>query len=163
MSGGAALLLRLVAAGLICSGLLSLSGGGPQREILRFGCACLTVIVLMSALEKVELPSGRLAAYEDRIQQRVETARQESREALLAQIVRELEQEVERQLTEVGLRGSCQVTCTAEEGGQLTVTGVRITCQEGAEAAWEELRQTLAARLGISAQAVILEETEEKE
>ncbi len=160
MSGGLGLLLRLVAAGLICSGLLSLSGSGPQREILRFGCACLTVIVLMSALEKVELPSGQLAACEDSVRQRVEAARQESREELLAQIARELEQEVERQLTEAGLRGSCQVTCAAEEGGQLTVTGVRIVGRDGSDAEWEALRQTLAARLGISAQTVILEKTE---
>lgn len=160
MSGGIALLLRLVAAGLVCGGLLSLGGSGPQREILRFGCACLTVIVLMTALERVELPSGQLSACEERVRQLVETAQQESRDALFSRIVRELEQELERQLAEAGLSGDCIVTCAAEPDGQLRVVGVRIVCRDGDGTAWTTLRQSLAAQLGISAQAIILEETE---
>ena len=54
MTAVALALLRLAGAGLICGGLLALGGTGSRREILRFGCACLMVILVLDLLRQAD-------------------------------------------------------------------------------------------------------------
>ena len=72
-------LLRLAGAGLICGGLLALAGTGSRREILRFGCACLMVILVLDLLRQTDLPEDFPSRYESQVREQVDAALEEDR------------------------------------------------------------------------------------
>ena len=70
-------LLRLTAAGALCGALLSLGGSGARKEILRFCCACVMLILVLTTLQGQTLPELPFSAYEAELDQTVEQARQD--------------------------------------------------------------------------------------
>ena len=65
-----AAVVKLVCAGLLCAGMLTLAGGA-QKELLRFGCACLMVVLLLSVLRQTQLPALDTGWYEEQVRQQV--------------------------------------------------------------------------------------------
>ena len=82
---------RILGLGLVCGALLTLGGSG-QKEILRLGCACLTVVVLLSMLQRTPIPAFDLSRYENIVQQRVDETQTELRRAALRETEAQLEQ-----------------------------------------------------------------------
>lgn len=150
-------LVKLVAAGLVCGGLLTLSGGA-QKEILRFGCACLMVILLLSLLRQTDLPAFDTGWYESQVQSQVDDAQQEARRARLEQTELALEQELERQSTALGLNCTFTVTCAADDAGQVTVRQVKAGYLSGPREKLQELRQSIALQLGVSLEQITIQE-----
>ena len=90
-------LIRLAGAGLICGGLLALGGAGSRREILRFGCACLMVILVLDLLRQADLPEAFPSRYEAHVREQVDAALEEGRRARLEETALALSRELERQ------------------------------------------------------------------
>lgn len=158
MTGLTSGLLRLVTVGIVCGMLLNLGGKGPLREILRFGCACLTVVVLLTVLRQTQLPAGRLAAYEDRLQVQVEQSQQDIRTALLKETQRGLAEELERQARTFSLDCDVSVACRADREGLVTVEGVEISYRCGPRDRLQELRQAIGGQLAIPLENIVVKE-----
>lgn len=159
MSGLMAGLTKLVAAGLICGGLLSLAAGA-QKEILRFGCSCLLVILLMTFLKTgvLSLPSG--AWYQNEAWQQVEDAAKETRAKLLKQICSDLEHEVERQAQSRDLSCSTRVICTVDGHGVVSVVQVQVDYHSGPREELTELRRWIADELSVAEAEIVIQEVE---
>lgn len=152
-------LFQLAAAGLACGLILSLCGKGSRREVLRFGCACVTVVVLLTLLRGAELPWGSLEGYQAQLQLEIDRAQAENRQAVLEQTRLSLAEELERQGAAMGLHCKIEVRCAADREGRVTVEQVLITCLTENREALSRLKQTAAAQLGIGEeQVLILEE-----
>ena len=151
-------LYQLAAAGLFCACLLSLGGRDGQKEILRFACACLMVVLLLNLLGKTSLPAGDLARFEGQVQGAVDDALRENREALLEQTALALGQEVERQAAALSLDCAAELACTADGEGRVTVHSVTILYRSGPREALETLRQTIAAQLALSEGQITIQE-----
>lgn len=158
MSGLTGVLLRLVTTGILCGVLLSLGGKGPLREILRFGCACLTVVVLLTILRQSQVPAGVLSGYEGQLQARVEQTQQNTRQAVLSQAEQALEAELERQAVEYSLSSVVTVDCRADQEGAVTVEMVEITYRSGPRDRLQELRQSIAGQLALPVERIIVKE-----
>ena len=152
-----AAVVKLVCAGLLCAGMLTLAGGA-QKELLRFGCACLMVVLLLSILRQTQLPALDTGWYEEQVRQQVEEAQKQTRQAQLEQTQGQLAAELERQAAGLGLTCTVEVTCTADSQGRVTVQQVRVGYGSGPREQLEQLRQQVCAQLGVSPGQVIIQE-----
>lgn len=153
-------LYQITAIGLVCGSLLSLCGSGGQREILRLGCACLTVIVLLSALQKTELPALDLRRYEEAVRPQVDRAGQELQDATLVQTERLLAEQLEQQAAGMGLDCGFTVVCHADSANNVTVRQVECRYRGGPREDLVELRERIKGQLAVEdGQIVIQEET----
>lgn len=152
-----AALIKLVTVGLVCAALLTLSGGA-QKELLRFGCACLMVVVLLSVLRQTQLPALDTGWYEAQVQQQVEEAQAQVRQTQLDQTGQDLARELERQAAALGLTCTVEVTCTADDEGRVTVEQVTVDYRSGPRETLEQLRQQFCAQLGIATGQIIIQE-----
>ena len=152
-----AAVVKLVCAGLVCAGILTLAGGA-QKELLRFGCACLMVVLLLSVLRQTQLPALDTGWYEDQVRQQVEEAQKQTRQAQLEQTQGQLAAELEKQAAGLGLTCTVEVTCTADDEGRVTVQQVRIGYHGGPREQLEPLRQQFCAQLGVSPGQIIIQE-----
>lgn len=154
-----AAVLKLVTAGLLCAGILTLAGGA-QKELLRFGCACLMVVVLLSILRQTQLPALDTQWYEEQVRQQVEEAQSQTRQAQLAQTEAQLAAELEKQAAGLGLTCSVAVICVADKDGQVTVQQVTVVYHSGPREQLEPLRQRFCAQLGTNPGQIIIQEEE---
>ena len=152
-----AAVVKLVCAGLLCAGILTLAGGA-QKELLRFGCACLMVVLLLSILRQTQLPALDTGWYEEQVRQQVEAAQKQTRQAQLEQTQGQLAAELERQAAGLGLTCTVEVTCTADSQGRVTVQQVWIGYRSGPREQLEQLRQQVCAQLGVTAGQIIIQE-----
>ena len=152
-----AAVVKLVCAGLLCAGILTLAGGA-QKELLRFGCACLMVVLLLSILRQTQLPALDTGWYEEQVRQQVEAAQKQTRQAQLEQTQGQLAAELERQAAGLGLTCTVEVTCTADSQGRVTVQQVWIGYRSGPREQLEPLRQQVCAQLGVSPGQIIIQE-----
>ena len=152
-----AAVVKLVTAGLLCAGMLTLAGG-TQKELLRFGCACLMVVVLLSILRQTQLPALDTGWYEAQVRQQVEEAQKQTRQAQLEQTQEQLAAEMERQAAGLGLTCTVEVTCTADDEGRVTVQQARVGYRSGPREQLEPLRQQFCAQLGVSPGQIIIQE-----
>lgn len=152
-----AAVVKLVTAGLLCAGMLTLAGG-TQKELLRFGCACLMVVVLLSILRQTQLPALDTGWYEEQVRQQVEEAQKQTRQAQLEQTQEQLAAEMERQAAGLGLTCTVEVTCTADDEGRVTVQQARVGYRSGPREQLEPLRQQFCTQLGVSPGQIIIQE-----
>lgn len=150
-------LLRLTAAGALCGTLLSLGGSGAKKEILRFCCACVMLILVLTTLQGQTLPELPFSAYEAELDQTVEQARQETMTELLHQTQQGLAQEVVRMAAARGISCEAHVTCALQEG-QVTVTQVELLLPELAPAGLQQLMEELPLQLGITREQIVIRE-----
>lgn len=150
-------LLRLTAAGALCGALLSLGGSGAKKEILRFCCACVMLILVLTTLQGQTLPELPFSAYEAELDQTVEQARQETMTELLHQTQQGLAQEVVRMAAACGISCEAHVTCALQEG-QVTVTQVELLLPELAPAGLQQLMEELPLQLGITREQIVIRE-----
>lgn len=150
-------LLRLTAAGALCGALLSLGGSGARKEILRFCCACVMLILVLTTLQGQTLPELPFSAYEAELDQTVEQARQETMTELLHQTQQGLAQEVVRMAAARGISCEAHVTCALQEG-QVTVTQVELLLPELALAGLQQLMEELPLQLGITREQIVIRE-----
>lgn len=150
-------LLRLTAAGALCGALLSLGGSGARKEILRFCCACVMLILVLTTLQGQTLPELPFSAYEAELDQTVEQARQETMTELLHQTQQGLAQEVVRMAAACGISCEAHVTCALQEG-QVTVTQVELLLPELAPAGLQQLMEELLLQLGITREQIVIRE-----
>lgn len=150
-------LLRLTAAGALCGALLSLGGSGARKEILRFCCACVMLILVLTTLQGQTLPELPFSAYETALDQTVEQARQETMTELLHQTQQGLAQEVVRMAAARGISCEAHVTCALQEG-QVTVTQVELLLPELAPAGLQQLMEELPLQLGITREQIVIRE-----
>ncbi len=152
-------LLKLITVGLLCGFALSLGGKGPQREILRFGFACLMLVVLLSLVRNTEVRWDALELGRNGLETAVEQTQRETRQDLLTRTEQGLGEELERRAAELSLNCQITVDCQADETGAVAVTQVSIIYQRGPREALAQLRQTASDLLEISqAQIIICEE-----
>ncbi len=148
---------RIVGLGLVCGALLTLGGGG-QKEILRLGCACLTVVVLLSTLQRTPIPAFDLSRYEETVQQKVDEAQAE----LLRAALRETEAELERWLDDsaAGMELNCRfsVLCSADSKGDVTVQQVEGIYHSGSRENLTVLKALICSQLAITQQQLIIRE-----
>lgn len=150
-------LLWLTAAGVLCGALLSLGGSGARKEILRFCCACVMLILVLTTLQGQTLPELPFSAYEAELDQTVEQARQETMTELLHQTQQGLAQEVVRMAAARGISCEAHVTCALQEG-QVTVTQVELLLPELAPAGLQQLMEELPLQLGITREQIVIRE-----
>lgn len=150
-------LLRLTAAGALCGALLSLGGSGAKKEILRFCCACVMLILVLTTLQGQTLPELPFSAYEAELDQTVEQARQETMTELLHQTQQGLAQEVVRMAAARGISCEAHVTCALQEG-QVTVTQMELLLPELAPAGLQQLMEELPLQLGITREQIVIRE-----
>lgn len=150
-------LLRLTAAGALCGALLSLGGSGAKKEILRFCCACVMLVLVLTTLQGQTLPELPFSAYEAELDQTVEQARQETMTELLHQTQQGLAQEVVRMAAARGISCETHVTCALQEG-QVTVTQVELLLPELAPAGLQKLMEELLLQLGITREQIVIRE-----
>lgn len=154
-------LLKLIVTGLVCGGLLSLGGRGPLRELLRFGCACLSVVLLLTMLRQAPASFSLQAGYEAQLQNRVEQAQHELKQTLLKQTEQGLASEIERQAKLYLLDCAVSVSCHADINGQVLVDEIAIQYRRGPREKLWELRQTIAAQLAVPTEKIIVSEEAE--
>ena len=152
-----ATVVKLVCAGLLCAGILTLAGGA-QKELLRFGCACLMVVLLLSILRQTQLPALDTGWYEEQVRQQVEAEQKQTRQAQLEQTQGQLAAELERQAAGLGLTCTVEVTCTADSQGRVTVQQARVGYRSGPREQLEQLRQQFCAQLDVSPGQIIIQE-----
>lgn len=152
-----AAVVKLVTAGLLCAGMLTLADGA-QKELLRFGCACLMVVVLLSILRQTQLPALDTGWYEEQVRQQVEEVQKQTRQAQLEQTQEQLAAELERQAAGLGLTCTVEVTCTADSQGRVTVQQARVGYRSGPREQLEPLRQQFCAQFGVSPGQIIIQE-----
>ena len=152
-----AAVVKLVCDGLLCAGMLTLAGGA-QKELLRFGCACLMVVLLLSILRQTQLPALDTGWYEEQVRQQVEAAQKQTRQAQLEQTQGQLAGELEKQAAGLGLTCTVEVTCTADSQGRVTVQQARVGYRSGPREQLEQLRQQVCAQLGVSPGQIIIQE-----
>lgn len=150
-------LLRLTAAGALCGALLSLGGSGARKEILRFCCACVMLILVLTALQGQTLPELPFSAYETALDQTVEQARQETLAELLTKTEQGLAEKVEDMAAAHGIACEAHVTCTRREG-QVTVVQVELLLPELAPAGMQKLMEELPLQLGITREQIVIRE-----
>lgn len=158
MTAVALALLRLAGAGLICGGLLALGGTGSRREILRFGCACLMVILVLDLLRQADLPEAFPSRYEAQVREQVDAAQEEGRRARLEETALALSRELERQAAAMELDCAVEVDCQADETGLVTVQRVTVCYRSGPRSRLQELRQSIAAQLAVPADNITIRE-----
>lgn len=160
MSGLREALLRMTAAGLICSAMMALAGKTPSREILRFGCACLTVILLAGVAGKADLSGLSLTEGREELSFALEEAQRHSREAQLEKARTALEDYIVSEAEKKGVECRARVTCAVEEG-TVRVVSAEIVRTGGGTAGLPALQEELALALGVPRERItVREETE---
>lgn len=151
-------LYKITAMGLVCGALLALCGG--QKEILRLGCACAMVVMLLSIVQNTPLSLPDLSRYEGAVQQQVEDAQTENRKALLEQTQTELELWLAQQAAKLQLNCSFTVTCDADANSNVTVRQVEGIYYNGPRENLVSLREMIRTQLSVTdGQILIREET----
>ena len=151
-------LYKITAMGLVCGALLALCGG--QKEILRLGCACAMVVLLLSIVQNTPLPLPDLSRYEGAVQQQVEDAQAKNRTILLEQTQAQLELWLAQQAADLQLKGSFTVNCDADANGNVTVRWVEGIYRGGPRENLVSLREMIRTQLSVTdGQILIREET----
>lgn len=154
-------LLRMTAVGLICSALMALAGRTPAREILRFGCACLTVILLVGIAGRVDLRSFSLEGEGEDISSTIDLAQSRARTMQLERAQQALEEYITAEAAKKGIACRARVICE-EENGQVRVRSAEIVYSSGSSlAGLPALQGELAAALGLEMQNITVREENE--
>ncbi len=153
-------LVKLAAAGLLCSGLLSLGGKGAGREILRFGCACLMIVLVMTMVRGADLSLTGLEGYKTQIQDSVQKTHEENRLALLRQTEQDLARELERQAESLSLNCRAAVLCRVDQKDVVWVEQVTVFYHAGPRESLGELRQRIVSLLAVPEGQIIIREEE---
>ncbi len=154
-------LIKLIAAGMICGGLLAAGGKGPQREILRFGCACLMIILPMTMLQGVEWNSIGLERYKSQLEAAAEQAQAQTRSAILHQTETDLEKEIERQALALSLNCTVKAVCERNDAGAIQVVAVTIQYHSGPREQLSVFRQTMASLLAVPQEKILIQEVKQ--
>lgn len=150
-------LYRITVLGLVCGALLMVGGGG-QKEILRLGCACLTVVVLLTTLQRMPVPALDLSRYEDPVRRQVEDTQAEMLGATLRQTEADLEEHLKELAAGMELNCGFSVTCIADIHNRVTVQQVEVRYQNGPRENLTGLRDLICAQLAINGQQLIIRE-----
>ena len=153
-----ALLLRLTAGGLICGLALALGGRDGKRELLRFACACVMAILLITGVRGLswELPEN---AWENaQLEDLAAQAQAERLDRELEAVAQALSRDAEEQAALLGLDCTARVTCGRAEDGQASITGAHLTLRGGDETARARLGEALALRYGLPPETIEMEE-----
>ena len=151
-------LVQLAGAGMICSILLSLGGKGAAKELLRLGCACLFVVLCMKTLHEMNWNTFRWPEYEQNLQETVEKAQQQAQEHLLRETESVLARELERQASAMGLSCTLEVSCTADNSGNVSVEAITAIYRGGNREQLSLFRETVSVQLGIDVSRIIIQE-----
>lgn len=152
-----AALMKLVAAGMVCAALMTLCAGA-QKELLRFGCACVMTVVLLSVVRQTPLPQLDTGVYRQQVQRQVETAQSQLRQAQLGQTEQDLAERLEEQADTWGLSCAVTVDCTADPNGAVTVRSVTVGYRSGPREKLESFRQSLCAQLALPMEQIVIQE-----
>lgn len=150
-------LIRLTSAGVICGVLLSLAGKKAQKEVLRFGCACFMVILLMTILRNMEWPAHSLAQYQSRVEQVCEDAETKARAQLLTETESRLAEWIRVQGEALGLRCQGTVVCRAENG-YVFVEWAEITFFGGESGARQSLVEAVSEQMAVDSSHIAVRE-----
>ena len=150
-------LYRITVLGLVCGALLMVGGGG-QKEILRLGCACLTVVVLLTTLQRMPVSALDLSRYEDPVRRQVEDTQAEMLGATLRQTEADLEEHLKELAAGMELNCGFSVTCIADTHNRVTVQQVEVRYQNGPRENLTGLRDLICAQLAINGQQLIIRE-----
>ena len=150
--------VQLAAAGLICGMLLTLGGSGGQKELLRLGCACLLVVLLLSEVRGMEWTDFDQHAPESDLQSQVDECLKQAREVLLQETESALGRELERQAAAQGISCTIQVRCKADEEGVVAVETVTVSYQSGKRDCLPALRDSFAMQLATDPRCIIIQE-----
>lgn len=149
-------LYKITAMSLVCGAMLALCGG--QKEILRLGCACVTVILLLSIVQNTSVPLPDLSRYEGAVQQQVEDAQTKSRTALLEQTQAELELWLAQRASDQQLKCSFTVTCDADANGNVAVKQVEGIYHCGPRENLVTLRELIRSHLSVTDGQILIRE-----
>ena len=151
MSAATGYLLRICVGGICCACAITLSGEGAKREITRFCCACIMLILCFSCIKQIDLGTFD-RSYGSQVQDQVDQALADSAEAQRLQVDASLEQQIENQARTLG------VVCTAEvqsalDGGVYTVTRVTLYGADGQNIL--SLCSWITDQMGVSGDKII--------
>ena len=149
------LLLRLTACGLFCGFVLTLGEKSGQKEILRFSCACLMVVVLLSSLRGMRLPDWqreeRNRAFD------TEDVQQQQKQEILSETEAALSRWIIAQGERLSVSCDASVICRELEG-EVTVERVELTLFEGKAEARSKLLEQICQSLALSPERVAIRE-----
>ncbi len=149
--------VRLAAAGVGISFLLSLAAKTPGKEILRFAAACVTVILLAGALRGIRTENMPLTLREAALEQDLAQATDESLRLQTEEAERALAAYLEERTAGCGVLCTADVFCENRDN-KLIVKSVSLTVKNGDPDVLSPLIPTLAAELGIPESAVSVRE-----
>ncbi|MBR5390867.1 MAG: hypothetical protein IK141_06190 [Clostridia bacterium] len=149
--------VRLAAAGVGISFLLSLAGKTPGKEILRFAAACVTVILLAGALRGVSWQTPALTLREAALAQELEQAQQETLRLQREETERALAAYLKERAAAQTLFCDASVICEIADN-RLAVKSVVLTVKDEQAEGLSEYVAAISAELGISADAVSVRE-----
>lgn len=152
------LILCVTAASLFGAVALSLVPDGALKEAVRMGVGFVLILSLIQPLRQLlplSLPD-LLPEIDASVSQ--QSAEDVYQQAVLQQVEVETGDYVMQEAAEMGISCKASVTVSADSEGQVSITAVRITAAEGtAASALSALQKNLAAELGISTDAILVD------
>lgn len=152
------LILCVTAASLFGAVALSLVPDGALKEAVRMGVGFVLILSLIQPLRQLlplSLPD-LLPEIDTSVSQ--QSAEDVYQQAVLQQVEVETGDYVVQEAAEMGISCEASVTASIDGEGEVSITAVRITAAEGtAASALSALRKNLAAELGVSTDAILVD------
>lgn len=115
MSAMTEYLLRICVGGICCAAAVSLSGGGAKREITRFCCTCILLILCFSGIKQIDFTQITIEAQTE-LQEQVNTALSASEEEQRIQIDERLQDQIKAQAETLGIGCTAEIKSEIKEG-----------------------------------------------
>lgn len=152
------LILCVTAASLFGAVALSLVQNGALKEAVRMGVGFVLILSLIQPLRQL-LPMSLpdlLPKIDTAVQQ--QSAEDVYQQAVLQQVEVETEEYVVQEAAEMDISCEASVTASVDSEGQVSITAVSFTAEEGTDSSvLSALRKNLAAELGVSTDAILID------
>ncbi len=152
------ILVKLVGSGLVCGGLLSLSGKGAQREIMRFGCACIMIVLLLSRLHPGEISLPGLCDTERDIEQKIAQEQEEYRYRLADEVRQSIEDEIVKQAKALSISCKAKLHYRIDDTGSFSIDSVVIEYTGGPRDRLSELTASVRRLMNVTEEQIEIRE-----
>ena len=145
MSGIREYLLRLCIGGICCTAALQLSGAGAKREITRFACTCIMLLLCLSGIKEIDFTGFDVIDKQD-LQSVVDSSLRDQAESQLRQVDASLAGYIQEQASALGCACRVEIQSEAVEG-EYQLQMITVITEDGA--AHPALQSWMVAALNI--------------
>lgn len=147
-------LSRIFIGGILCSMALILAGDGPRREVVRFSCACLMIVLLLTPLKNCSFSNISLPIQDNTVELAVEQALQQANNYQYSAVSGTICDYIRQQAEQLGMTCDVRLNYDVDDENVFHIRTVTVSYDPSQQAILSQLQEKIIQDCGVAAQQI---------